>query len=231
MKLFWFIGYQGFGNGFLWQPYKNSPSFEVCNEKDMWKCYNPCLDEELLSFARCLRACELVGMGCKEKYFSHRVAMQFGMDQDIPGKVAFCKKDPWAIYSQPAASVDTDLFVQLCSSNPGVTSRYYDWWMQLKSNEESDNKRVKFEKHEMEGFDKEDDLLVYEISSSDDEVVENGKILSSNEFGDFTSSNVGEEGEINSQSCDRPFTSDMEFDLEKRIEKLERVMSKLKEAR
>ncbi|CAK8565542.1 unnamed protein product [Lathyrus sativus] len=231
----------GFGNGFLWQPYENSPCVQVYNEKDMWKCDNPCLNEELLSFAPCLRACELVGMGCKEKYFPHRVAMQFGMDQDIPGKVAFCKKDPWVIYSQPAALLDIDLLVQLCSSKPaGVTSRYYDWWKQLKSNEESDNKRVKFEKQEMEDSDEEDDLLVYEISSSDDEVVENGKALSSNEFGDFTSSNVGDEGEVNIQCCDRngekeesvnPFTLDMELDLEKRIEKLERVVYELKEAR
>ncbi|XP_058784204.1 protein MAIN-LIKE 2-like [Vicia villosa] len=31
----------GFGNDFLWQPYANSPSVNVYNEKDMWKCYNP----------------------------------------------------------------------------------------------------------------------------------------------------------------------------------------------
>ncbi|KAL5077542.1 hypothetical protein RYX36_016526 [Vicia faba] len=227
----------GFGNGFLWQPYENSTSVEVYNDKDMWKCYNPYLEQELHSFGRCLRACELVGMGSREKYLPHRVAMQFGVDQDIPAKVAFCKKDPWVIYSQPAALVDIDMFVQLCSRKPGVTSRYYDWWKQLKSSEERDNKRVKVEKHQMEGSDKEDHLVVYELSSSDDEVVEIGKTLSSHEFGDFTSSKVGE---INSQSCDRngekeesvdPFTLDMEHDLEKRIQKLERVMSKIKEAR
>jgi hypothetical protein len=53
----------------------------------MWKCDNPCLDEELSLFSRCLMVCEMVGIGCKEKYFSHCVAMQFGMDQDIPGEV------------------------------------------------------------------------------------------------------------------------------------------------
>ncbi|XP_058784210.1 uncharacterized protein LOC131658981 [Vicia villosa] len=31
----------GFINGFLWQPYENSPSVEIYNQKDMWKCYNP----------------------------------------------------------------------------------------------------------------------------------------------------------------------------------------------
>ncbi|XP_058784222.1 protein MAIN-LIKE 2-like [Vicia villosa] len=112
----------GFGNGFVWQPYENSPSVEVYNERDMWKCYNPCLDEELLSFAQCLRACELVGIGCREKYLPHRVAMQFGVDQDISDNVA---------------------------------SRYYDWWKQLKSSEERDNKGVKFEKDQMECSDDE----------------------------------------------------------------------------
>ncbi|XP_058784233.1 protein MAIN-LIKE 2-like [Vicia villosa] len=229
----------GFGNGFLWQPYENSPFVEVCNEKDMWKCDNPGLAEEIVSRGRCLRACELVGMGCKEKYFPHRVAMQFGMDQDIPGNVAFCEKDSWVSYSQPVALVDIDLIIQLCSSKPGVTSRYYDWWKQSKSSEERDNKRVKVEKHRIEGSDK-DHVSIYELSSSDSEVVENGKALSSNEFGDFTSSTVGDEAEINSQCCDKNgekeesvnhFTIDKEFDLENRIEKLERVMSKLKEAR
>ncbi|XP_058784206.1 protein MAIN-LIKE 2-like [Vicia villosa] len=31
----------GFVNGFLWQPYENSPSVEVYNERDVCKCYNP----------------------------------------------------------------------------------------------------------------------------------------------------------------------------------------------
>lgn len=33
----------GFGNAFLWQPYENSLAVEVYNEKDMWKCCNPCI--------------------------------------------------------------------------------------------------------------------------------------------------------------------------------------------
>ena len=43
-------------------------------------------DDEMKSFFRCLCACELVGLDCKEKYMPHRVVMQFGMDQDLPGK-------------------------------------------------------------------------------------------------------------------------------------------------
>jgi hypothetical protein len=71
--------------------------------------------------------------------------------------------------------------------------------------------------------------------------------LSSHEFGEFISSNVsneidgyGDEAGIKSPFCDRngekgnsvsPFTSDMIIDLENRIQKLERVIAKLKEAR
>ncbi|RLN38805.1 hypothetical protein C2845_PM01G36690 [Panicum miliaceum] len=43
---------------------------------------------ELLSFAHCLRACELVGMSGIERYCPHRVARQLGFDQDVPGAVA-----------------------------------------------------------------------------------------------------------------------------------------------
>jgi hypothetical protein len=75
--------------------------------------------------------------------------------------------------------------------------------------------------------------------------------LSNSEFGDFISSNVDGEiagccdedetkspffydrndvNDINGEDVE-PFTLDMEFDLENRIEKLERLVSKLKEAR
>jgi hypothetical protein len=45
----------------------------------------------------------------------------------------------------------------------------------------------------------EQQLLVYELSSSDDGAVENGKALSSFEFGDFILFNVGSEYGIKSQ--------------------------------
>jgi hypothetical protein len=42
-----------------------------------------------------------------------------------------------------------------------------------------------FERHQLKGYDKEDQLLVYELSNSDVEVVENGKTLSSPDFGEI----------------------------------------------
>ena len=101
---------------------------------------------------------------------------------------------------------------------PNVTSRYYDWLQQSKSSEEGDNNRIKvensdgltppgftskFEKHQKEASDEEGHKLVYELPSSDDEVVGKGKALCSPEFGDFTSSDVLDEDEIKSLFCDR----------------------------
>ncbi|KAJ0100994.1 hypothetical protein Patl1_04240 [Pistacia atlantica] len=65
---------------------------------------DPNLSEELQSFAHCLRVSELVGFECIEQYLPHRVAMQFGMDQDLPPPVARINKTPsiaWNYYSKP----------------------------------------------------------------------------------------------------------------------------------
>ncbi|KAK7283594.1 hypothetical protein RIF29_13215 [Crotalaria pallida] len=113
----------GARNSFLWRPYKNSTPLAIENE--------------MQSFALCLRVSDLVGLGCKEQYFPHRVAMQFGMDQDIPGMAATCLKNPWINYKKPLE--DKNLCKVLCSSQclqPSVTSRYYDWWNQSKVGKE-----------------------------------------------------------------------------------------------
>ncbi|XWS27866.1 hypothetical protein CRYUN_Cryun25bG0016500 [Craigia yunnanensis] len=61
------------------------------------------LDDELLSFDRCLRASKLVGLDCIEQYLPHRVALQFGMDQDIPGCFSRSNDTPeiaWSDYNK-----------------------------------------------------------------------------------------------------------------------------------
>lgn len=128
----------GATNCFLWQPYNNSPSLRLYNEKDMWECDNPCIESELQSFGRCMRVSELVGMGCIEQYLPHRVAMQFGMDQDIPGMVAPCQEDPWINYSQLVMDTINLFTTALCACHPNVTSRYYEWWKQSKLCKEED---------------------------------------------------------------------------------------------
>nr|XP_023881231.1 uncharacterized protein LOC111993634 [Quercus suber] len=117
------------GDTFLWCPYalyrykSDFPRFY--REKERWVPVDPNLDEEIEAFARCMRVSQLVGLGCIEEYFPHRVAMQFGMDQDLPGCVTQCKKTPeiaWNNYSKPIS--DVKLYVPSRLSEIGVTSHY-----------------------------------------------------------------------------------------------------------
>ncbi|KAG2394412.1 uncharacterized protein HKW66_Vig0182100 [Vigna angularis] len=82
-----------------------------------------------------MRVSELVGMECVEHYCPNRVAMQFGMDQDIPGMLVPYKENPWISYSEPVT--DTNLYIALCASQkPNVTFRYYHWWKQSNQSKE-----------------------------------------------------------------------------------------------
>ncbi|TXG67714.1 hypothetical protein EZV62_008989 [Acer yangbiense] len=54
----------------------------------MWVSVDHGSCEELESLALCLKISELIGCGYVEHYFPHRVAMQFGLDQDLPACVA-----------------------------------------------------------------------------------------------------------------------------------------------
>jgi hypothetical protein len=120
------------GESFLWRPYAmamdgwNFPKFYA--EKEVWMPVGPGLDEELLSIARCMRVSELVGFGFIEQYLPHRVAMQFGMDQDLPGFVARLNELPeiaWNDYSKPIS--DEKLYIPPRLYEADVTARYLDW--------------------------------------------------------------------------------------------------------
>ncbi|XWS27868.1 hypothetical protein CRYUN_Cryun25bG0016700 [Craigia yunnanensis] len=79
-------------------------------------------DEALKYFARCLHTSMLVGIDCKEVYLPHRVAMQFGYDQDLPA-------------SFPVSSVlwENARFAVLPRSfQPCVSVRYFNWWTRSK---------------------------------------------------------------------------------------------------
>ncbi|WJX31770.1 hypothetical protein P8452_20166 [Trifolium repens] len=59
------------------------------------------LDKKIISFVISLRVSELVGFECIEQYLPHRVAMQFGIDQDVPGCVPrFSKGDVTTRYAK-----------------------------------------------------------------------------------------------------------------------------------
>ncbi|CAI9087617.1 OLC1v1021728C1 [Oldenlandia corymbosa var. corymbosa] len=82
-------------------------------------------NEKLMSYFKCLRPCKLVGIkpDCEEKYQPQRVAMQFGLDQDLP------------LESSPLDSLFERLVLLIPpkSFKGGVSERYLQWWNASKS--------------------------------------------------------------------------------------------------
>ncbi|KAG4923980.1 hypothetical protein JHK87_049520 [Glycine soja] len=220
----------GAENGFIWHPYENSPALQLYNENDMWVCDNPNFDDELESFARCLRVSELV---------------------------AHYNDNPWISYSQPV--MDTNLYTALCACHqPNVTSRYYRWWKQSNPSKEGDMHdhcvvsspehllptsssmkkesggsygpppgfTSKINAKQEKDFDEEGKLSIIELSDSSNEVrclgdeeVGNGKALSSPPSDVFPSASVegartvkdnGNEVKIEHSFCDRNDVNDKE---------------------
>ncbi|KAH7861313.1 hypothetical protein Vadar_024481 [Vaccinium darrowii] len=124
------------GEHFQWRPYaiteKNwvFPKFYKESEERVSVCLG--MDEDFESFGLFLRPCELVGLDCLECYLPHRVAMQFGMDQDLPGLVTRLNGTPeiaWENYTRP---IKERLYVPSRLFKSGVTTRYLEWWKQSK---------------------------------------------------------------------------------------------------
>ncbi|GJS31739.1 aminotransferase-like mobile domain-containing protein [Tanacetum coccineum] len=136
---------------FCWQPYgfvykEKGRSVDVVGE---------CLDEELESWVRCKRVSELVGIDgkCMEQYLPHRVARQFGMNQDVPSDVPranLTHKKAWKFYNRPIE--DVKLY---------IPPQHSEWWN--KSNGEcslqspiADNATEKFDKYESRTVESKD---------------------------------------------------------------------------
>uniref|UniRef100_A0A803LYC8 Aminotransferase-like plant mobile domain-containing protein n=2 Tax=Chenopodium quinoa TaxID=63459 RepID=A0A803LYC8_CHEQI len=126
------------GDNFLWRPYalhlKNWEFPKFYCDQEMWVSVKPEVDEQYLSFAKCLRTFVLVGVNCMEQYLPQRVAMQFGLDQDVP----FCHPRPsvvtevaWNSYDKPLDGLKFYLPPQ--SIEGGVTFQYYEWWRTMLS--------------------------------------------------------------------------------------------------
>ncbi|KAG8081204.1 hypothetical protein GUJ93_ZPchr0007g4887 [Zizania palustris] len=112
------------GNNFVWQPYTSS--MQPCG----WvRGCHVSGNNELRSLAHCLRACELVGIDCIEQYLPHRVAMQFGLDQDVPGDVQRANED-WGVAWQTYDLEGKNVAFFISQSEPGVTAQYAEWWRQ-----------------------------------------------------------------------------------------------------
>ncbi|XP_030522901.1 uncharacterized protein LOC115735666 [Rhodamnia argentea] len=121
------------GVDFKWRPYSlavnNLASYAFYGEKGICLSLEEEADGELRSFAHCLMACELPGLDFVETYSPHRVAMQFGMDQDMPGRVAPCNQDPkvaWDNYNKSLQGVQ--LYIPARLYKPCITARYAEWW-------------------------------------------------------------------------------------------------------
>jgi hypothetical protein len=112
---------------FEWQPYGSSSVLQPNTDGCWVRGQDITRSKALLSFAHCLRACELVGMNCIEKYRPHPVARQLGFDQDVPGNVVHvnsrCEK-AWESYNIEAKNLS---FV-VPNHKPGVTAKYAQWW-------------------------------------------------------------------------------------------------------
>ncbi|WZY96934.1 hypothetical protein YC2023_069263 [Brassica napus] len=118
---------------FEWRPYTKAvrnwefPKFYP--EKAKSVPVGPDLDEDFISFARCIKVSELVGKDSVECYFPNRVASQFGLLQDVPCPVNqsnLFKEAAWDEYNKPIDGLT--LFVPFRSSVSSFTSVYCEWW-------------------------------------------------------------------------------------------------------
>ncbi|KAG7594749.1 Aminotransferase-like plant mobile domain [Arabidopsis thaliana x Arabidopsis arenosa] len=120
-------------DSFEWRPYTRSvknwdfPKFYP--EEAMCVRVCPSLDDEFISFARCIKVSELVGIRKVEHYFPNRVASQFGMLQDVPSPVErnkLSREAAWKDYDKPID--DLTLNIPSRSAIPRVTSTFCEWW-------------------------------------------------------------------------------------------------------
>ncbi|GKV15663.1 hypothetical protein SLEP1_g26432 [Rubroshorea leprosula] len=120
---------------FYWRPYAKTltnwklPKFYA--ETEMWVSVGAGLgfDDEVLSFARCLMVSELVGLDSVEQYLPHRVSLQFGIDQDLPGYVPASNGIPEIAWNDYTKSVKGGrLYIPSRFFEADVTTRYLEWW-------------------------------------------------------------------------------------------------------
>ncbi|XP_057432610.1 uncharacterized protein LOC130725389 [Lotus japonicus] len=110
---------------FLWRPYvRYAGKYRALYpENEIHVQFEADLNKDLASFVTFTRVSELVGIDSTTmQYLPHRVAMQFGMDQDVPGCVPLCngtKANAYRNFYFPARLFEAD-----------VTMRYARWWNQ-----------------------------------------------------------------------------------------------------
>ncbi|XP_073129324.1 serine/threonine-protein phosphatase 7 long form homolog [Henckelia pumila] len=123
---------------FLWRPHWGS-SLAHKDKAAEWVRTKPDLGQGVMELARCWRVSELVGPDADyiEQYLPHRVAKQFGMDQDVPDFVPRVNSSPqaaWEYYTRPIE--DEKLYIPGRLDESSVTTRYIFWWRKLVSGTE-----------------------------------------------------------------------------------------------
>ncbi|KAB2605913.1 hypothetical protein D8674_005630 [Pyrus ussuriensis x Pyrus communis] len=120
-----------------------------------WVVAGPDSNDELLSFIRCLIVSELVGLGTIEHYLPHRVAMQFGFDQDIPCSITrlFHNSDTaWKYYNNEIKNVKLYLPCRLFEAD--VSIKYTKWWKKSVSGLEDASEAASPHKKKAKGTDR-----------------------------------------------------------------------------
>ncbi|KAL1819364.1 hypothetical protein ACET3Z_014233 [Daucus carota] len=137
-------------DSFLWRPYvitsSNCTWSKLYRDSEQWLVVE---SEDAESLARCLRVSELVGLDYIEQYLPHRVAMQFGLDQDIPPHVMRSNGSPKTAWSTYKRSIrGTQLYIPPRHFQSNVSSRYVVWWRGLlPANKEIGTTCIRNEKH------------------------------------------------------------------------------------
>ncbi|KAI4308027.1 hypothetical protein L6164_031146 [Bauhinia variegata] len=117
------------GGSFLWRPYSQSSSLKFFCENAKSEYLSSDSDEDFLSFTLCLWPSELVAMDYIKQYLPHRVAMQFGMNQDIPGSITcFSENHIVAWQNNDKPMMGMMLYIPSSCFHPQVTRHYFEWW-------------------------------------------------------------------------------------------------------
>ncbi|KAM7250723.1 hypothetical protein ACFE04_022606 [Oxalis oulophora] len=121
---------------FRWRPYAivfdNWQIPRFYKEKEEWVIVEKDMHEEIICLVLCLRVSELVGIGkkCIELYLPHRVAMQFGFDQDVPMQVDRCHhitaEIAWSNYSRALSC--SKIYIPSRFFEADVSVKYMEWW-------------------------------------------------------------------------------------------------------
>ncbi|KAM3396243.1 hypothetical protein P3S68_005249 [Capsicum galapagoense] len=162
---------------FLWRPYavdivKNWDTNKFYKDRDEYVVVGQKMGSEILIFARLVRPSELVGMDCVEQYNPHRVSMQFGFDQDVPGCVNHASNHTpeiaWTNYNRPI--IDAKLYIPSRFIDSDVSRRYFEWWKNQNVAPADAVQRAKCDEVREDGNIPDCEMRVLESSDDDDNI-------------------------------------------------------------